>query len=140
MSVKFKVGFVMSAETLFGLIGKFLPVEDLAIEEIVFHEGFAPKPRAVAKLAKLPPSHSEGETPKPDRRGRNPTIKADQGMNAIILKLLGDGEPHRFREFSEALKAAGFSGNGVGGLLKRLVKYGLVANAGHGSYRAAKRG
>jgi hypothetical protein len=137
MSVKFKVGFVMSAETLFGLIGKFLPVEDLAVEEIVFHEGFVPKPRAVAKLAKLPPSHSEGETPKP--KGRKP-LTLDQGMNAVVLKVLGDGQPHRFKEVSEALKAANFSGNGVGNLLKRLVSYDLVVNLGGGLYRAAKRG
>ena len=35
MSVKFKLGFTVSAETLFGLLSKMLPIEDLSVEEVL---------------------------------------------------------------------------------------------------------
>lgn len=35
MSVKFKLGFTVSAETLFTLLSKMLPIDDLSVEEVV---------------------------------------------------------------------------------------------------------
>ena len=35
MSVKFKLGFTVSAETLFTLMSKLLPIEDLSVEEVI---------------------------------------------------------------------------------------------------------
>ena len=34
-TMKFKIGFTIAGETLFGLIAKFLPIEDLSVEELV---------------------------------------------------------------------------------------------------------
>ena len=80
MTVKFKVGFTMSAETLFGIIAKFLPVEDLHVEEV------PPDVLPYQPSARL--AH-EGRSGRTARR----RIKLDQGANGFITRALADGKP-----------------------------------------------
>jgi hypothetical protein len=133
MSVKFRLGFTVEAETMFSLMAKLLPIEDLSVEELrepPRRVSFSPNTFAAPKLAK--PKRASPPI-------RPYAINLKKGMNAIVLQLMSDGEPHRFREIGEALKAANFSGNGVGNLLKRLIKYNLIEQNGEGVYRAAKQ-
>jgi hypothetical protein len=113
MAVKFKVGFTMSAETLFGIIAKFLPVEDLQVEEVPPHVPELSKvARQVARIA--PP-------PKPQlTRNRYSGPALEGGLNAVILRLLEDGKPRRYAELKKAVGAAGYSGSGIGSKLARL--------------------
>jgi hypothetical protein len=53
MPVKFKLGFTIDAETLFGVISKFLPVEDLVVEELAPPTP-EPKPLAISKPQRAP--------------------------------------------------------------------------------------
>ena len=34
MTIKYKLAFTIDSETLFGILSKFLPVQDLSVEEV----------------------------------------------------------------------------------------------------------
>jgi hypothetical protein len=113
MAVKFKVGFTMSAETLFGIIAKFLPIEDLQVEEIE-----PPRPplrvEKIARLVAPPPA-------KPRRSGnRYLGVNLEGGVNAVILKALEDGKPRRYGELKKVVGDAGYAPTGIGSKLARL--------------------
>ena len=119
MTVKFKVGFTMSAETLFSIIAKFLPIEDLQVEEVpelktIKHE----------KIARL----SEPQAPRPPRprgnRHNGPILEG--GANGVVMKLLSDGQPHRAGELKPLFEAAGYSPSGVGSRLDKLREANVV--------------
>ena len=119
MTVKFKVGFTMSAETLFSIIAKFLPIEDLQVEEVpelktIKHE----------KIARL----SEPQAPRPPRppgnRHNGPIL--DAGANAIVMALLADGKPHTPKELMPLFSAAGYAASGVGSRLEKLRDYSVI--------------
>jgi hypothetical protein len=126
MSVKFRLSFTVEAETMFGLMAKLMPIEDLSVEELRERE-----PRALPKIA----ARIAAPKPKPQPKRPHREIKLDKGMNACAMRVFADGEPHQFKEVAEALKEAGFSGNGVGNLLNRLARYDLVVSLGQGAYR-----
>jgi hypothetical protein len=116
MSVKFKLAFTIDAETLLGIMSKFLPVENLRVEEVI----------------ELPPTESRGDVVHslhPPRKVRETKGKLDayKGINSIILKSLADGEDHVGSDCFPALKAAGYSVNGAYGKLNRLKEHGLVS-------------
>ena len=93
--VKFKIGFEIGAETLFGMLSKMLPIDNLHVEEIV-----EPPPRfnlkaQVEKLGAdslLPPKFAPRKKPRAKRSGRAVDLKA--GINRIIVEVLSDGLPH----------------------------------------------
>jgi len=129
MAVKFKIDFQIDAETLFGLISKFLPLENLHVEEVVERHAPAPKLAHQPKLA-----------PKPKRAPRRSgyAINLEAGANGVIMGVLADGEPHRFSELKDALIAAGFAETGLGSRIKRLVEHGIVVRNEPGSYVKGK--
>lgn len=117
MTMRFKIGFTITAETMFGLLAKFLPVEDLSVEEIVERPPAALKAQPSARL--LEPRRKRAKAP---RRGLNLT----DGVNSIIMALLVDGQPHRPGELKPLLEAKSYSVNGLGSRLERLKAHGLV--------------
>jgi hypothetical protein len=116
MAVKFKVGFTMSAETLFGIIAKVLPIEDLSVEEIETPPQISKIAAQVARLAA--PTNPRGRPPQ--RANRYNGSMLDGGVNKIILTALEDGAPHRYGELKKAVAAAGYAGSGIGSKLSRL--------------------
>jgi hypothetical protein len=116
MTMKFKVGFTISAETLFGIIAKFLPVEDLHVEEV---PEILPKIGKVETIARLGGPENRLKPP-PLRRNRHNGPSLETGANAIILKMLEDGQPHRYRDLHQAVGAAGYAATGIGSKLTRL--------------------
>jgi hypothetical protein len=123
--VKFKIGFVMDSESLFGLIGKFLPVEDLEVEEIVERPPKLPLQaiaRAVDHITKRAKT----------RASPGPNLK--KGINGIIMTALADG-PKRANQLKPKVKAAGFSENSVNSRLEALRGYGVLEMVGDGTWR-----
>lgn len=120
MSVKFKVGFTIDGETLFGMIAKFLPIEDLQVEEIA-----PPAPRHVEKIARLGGPENRQEKPKRRKRPSIP-MRLDQGANAIIMKLLADGKAHGSGALKPLFREAGYADNGVGSRLTKLRDAGVI--------------
>jgi DNA-binding transcriptional ArsR family regulator len=127
MSVKFKIGFTMDAETLFGMMSKFLPVQDLHVEEIIEQPApeFVPsiKPKAITQ-----------HKPKQKRRPQKP-LDLKAGINRIIIEAMADGEPHRSIDLKPLLEKGGYSPNSVGSRLQNLEEHGAVKRQGDGTWR-----
>jgi hypothetical protein len=119
MPVKFKIGFTIPAETLFGLLAKVLPIEDLQVEELLVEKTVQPRVAPAPRLETLAKPKK-----KVKRRFRGPILS--QGINAIILNHLADDKPHRADELKPLLLAVGFSANSVGSRLQSLREAGVV--------------
>ena len=117
--IKYKVSFAISAETLFGLLGKLLPIEDLEVEELIALE---PKPKPAHRLEK--PAH----------RARQ--FSQTEGVNAVIIQALGTG-PKRHGELRQAVAAAGYAGSGVGSRIDRLLRQKVITRTAPGVYEIA---
>ena len=139
--IKYRLGFTMSAETLFALMAKVLPIEDLSVEEI------APTPVREKRITHDPAIRFDKrfDAPKPKLKrkfgarapGYKPNLEA--GTNAIILKVLADGQIHRTREIKDGFLAAGYNPNGTGSSIERQRKWGLIEKAGIGQWRLTKQ-
>ena len=69
--VRFKIGFEIGAETLFGMLSKMLPIDNLSVEEIVpiKTERVITGVRSHPKLATV-----HNARPKPKRSSREPNL------------------------------------------------------------------
>lgn len=128
MTVKYRIGFQIDAETLFGLIAKFLPLDNLSVEEVV--ERHAPMPRQ-AKLA--PPKKAAKQKRAPRRAGY--ALNIVDGVNGVIMAALADGEPHRFQALANLVAEAGYARTGIGSKLTRLLEHKFVIREGPGLWR-----
>jgi hypothetical protein len=112
--MKFKIGLTISAETLFGLIAKMLPIEDLQVEEVP--ERLETK---VEKIAQLSGPKIRHKPPRPRGNRYNGPI-LDGGGNKIVMDLLSDGKGHSARELKGLFEAGGYAPSGVGSRLDKL--------------------
>jgi|SRR5579864_770584 len=120
MTVKFKVGLVITGETVFALLSKFLPIEDLEVEELL------PEPaERVVRIAAAPPR-------KLKRASRGPNLK--KGINGIVVTALKDA-PKRAIELQPLIKAAGFSKNSLNSRLESLHKLGVLSRTSDGRWK-----
>lgn len=122
MTVKYRIGLTITAETLFGMLSKFLPVDNLDIEEIVE----PPPPRPAAQLVKPHKPHKPHKLHKGRAMRYGYESRLDVGANAVVLKLLNDGQPHQPQELRLLMQAAGYSPNGCGAKLARLRENGYI--------------
>lgn len=125
MTVKFKIGFTIPSETLIELIGKFLPIEDLEVEEIVERQPKLPL-HAIA--------HAVDHTEKVKKKRYTPGPNLKKGINGILITALSDG-PKRAAQLQPLLKAAGYSEGSVNSRLEFLRSFGLVEPVGDGNWR-----
>jgi hypothetical protein len=127
--VNFKIGFEVSGEVLFGLLAKFLPVDNLSVEEV------RPKaPPTKPALARLNVAQVK-KLAKPQRAKRKSNgLNLSEGINGIIVGILSDGQPHRATDLEDPLKAKGYSGNSVGSRLQNLRAHGIVEQIGGGKW------
>jgi hypothetical protein len=124
MSVKFRLGFTVDAQTMFSLMAKLLPIEDLHVEELI-EAPHAPAPR-IAK--------PQAQVRKPDtraRRGEPPT----GGQRFAILQPAFAKGPLTFKEMQDLLSQAGFAGTGLGSAVSAWTRYGFIERSGPGRYR-----
>ena len=125
MSVKFKVGFTISGETLFALFAKMLPIDDLSVEEV------GPWPVTGSKLL---PKSKTAPTRKPQARKKNNPMRLNMGINGIVLTAM-KGKPMRALELQPLLKAAGYSINSINSRLENLRQRNIVERVGDGTWR-----
>lgn len=133
MSVKFKIGFTMDAETLFSMISKFLPVQDLHVEEVI--EG--PPPQYVPPLPQQFVGKVKVTLPKLKRKPSK-LMDLQAGINGIITAIMADGKPHHATEFKSLLQRRGFSPNSIGSRLQALEAHGIVHRIGDGTWEMRK--
>ena len=121
--MKFKVGFTIGSETLFAMIAKMLPIEDVSIEELApikadrMITGIRAHPQIAGKK-------------KRDRGGP----RLNMGINAIIMAELKEG-PKREIEMRRKIKAGGFSENSTSSRLEALRGFGIVTRIGDGRWK-----
>ena len=121
--MKFKVGFTIGSETLFAMIAKMLPIEDVSIEEL------APiKADRVITGIRAHPQIARKK--KRDRGGP----RLNMGINAIIMAELKES-PKRAVEMQTKVTAAGFSANSVTSRLEALRDHGVVSRVGDGRWK-----
>lgn len=121
--MKFKVGFTIGSETLFAMIAKMLPIEDVSIEEL------APiKADRVITGIRAHPQIARKK--KRDRGGP----RLNMGINAIIMAELKES-PKRAVEMQPKVTAAGFSANSVTSRLEALRDHGVVSRVGDGRWK-----
>jgi hypothetical protein len=124
MSVKFRIGFTITGEALFGLVAKMgLPIEDLEVEEM------GPNPMLTERAIAI---HKLMHKPKQKRASPGPNLK--KGINSIVMMALSDG-PKRPIDMHPKLKAAGFSPNSITSRLEKLSSFGAVERVGDGRWK-----
>lgn len=129
MTLKFRIGFTIDSETMFGMLAKFLPVENLHVEEMVER----------APPSELPPrriQHAKFAKPKMKRakpEGRKANLKA--GVNGHVIRFLSDGQARRAIEIKPILAAAGYAASGIGSRLQKLKEAGIVFQPEPGLWR-----
>jgi hypothetical protein len=135
MTIKYKLGFTIDSETLFSIMSKFLPIQDLSVEEVV-----VPEPQ----LNDGPRFDKRFDLPKPKPKRTNQRKYGGQvdltlGVNAVIMGVLSDRQAHTYREMRDAIAKTVYSPNGIGSRLERLVAVGYVTRLGGGKYRASSK-
>jgi hypothetical protein len=120
MIVKYKIAFTMDAETLFGLMSKMLPIENLSVEELVEHQPKLPIAHAVKHIT--------------TKRKKRSSLRLDRGINGIILTAMSD-KPVRAIEIRPKIVAAGFSGNSLTSRMQFLQEHGVIEPLGDGTWR-----
>lgn len=132
MSVKFKIGFTIAGETLFALMSKMLPIENLSVEELAPASKTPQADRAIELHQKkfLPRK-------KPLNKRASPGPSLTRGINMVIVNELESG-PKRASELQPKAKAAGFSNNSVNSRLEALRNHGIVERIGDGRWRLKK--
>jgi hypothetical protein len=121
--VKFKIGFTIPSDTLIAMIAKFLPIEDLSVEEIVPKPTLAERSIAIHKLTQQAIATHKPKPQLHKRASPGPNLK--KGINGLIMAELSTG-PKRAAELQPKVKAAGFSENSVTSRLEELRKYGVI--------------
>lgn len=132
MSVKFKIGFTITPEVLFGIISKVLPLEDLHIEQMIE----TPMPDPAIRFDKRfdLPKPAKRKSPKQYKKRPSIPLKLDRGINAIIMGMLKAG-PRKAVELKLPLKAGGYSMNSVGSRLQNLEEHGIVERMKNNTWR-----
>jgi hypothetical protein len=133
MSVKFKIAFDIDAQTLFGILSKFLPVDNLAVEELTP----PPAPRPMPKVTQQVPRVAKLKRPVAHRHGEGPNLKA--GIMGIIITHMSDGFGHSPTEFHKALKAAGYSEHSTASRLADLEGRGVIERIQPGIWRLTEK-
>jgi hypothetical protein len=127
MTVKFRIGLTIDGETLFGLMAKMLPIENLSVEEVLDKTPRFDLEAQVRKLGSDKPKRQINKRPSP-----GPNLK--KGINGLIMTELSTG-PKRAVEMAPAIVAAGYSGNSVTSRLEELRKYGVLEHANDGKWK-----
>lgn len=122
MVVKFKVGMTISAETVFSILARLLPIENLTVEEVLERphpiEQFTPRLKHMHKVK---------------RKSAIP-MRLDAGINRIILEFMADGKRHRANDIRPLLIAGGYSANSIGSRMQALQVKGILKQWGDGTW------
>ena len=131
MTIKYKLAFTIDSETLFGIMSKFLPVQDLSVEEVV------ERPENRLKRADLPELLA---SIKPKRHRRVNKVNLYKGSNAIIMAALADGGHHPNTDIAPNMVKAGYATNGLYGRMERLRRHGYVMRPRAGYWQLTPAG
>jgi hypothetical protein len=142
MTIKYKLGFTIDSETLFSIMSKFLPIQDLSVEEVPVIERQlkrADLPALLHSLHKPKPPRKQPPHPRAPRVSGYP-VNLYGGVNNIIMASLADGKPHTLVDSHANIVAAGYSKSGLYSRVQRLVKHGYIVRVRSGYYQLTPKG
>lgn len=129
-SVKFKVGFTIQAETLFSIIAKMLPIENLHVEEIIEHQEIKTQSRIAKLVAKMP------QVKDSTRRFVHPTGKRVQDF---IVEFMEKQSTANWKELSDLIESQGYHKSSINNGLNRLIEAKIIKRTGVGMYKLEKK-
>ena len=137
MTIKYKLAFTIDSETLFGIMSKFLPIQDLSVEEVG-----VPTPDPAIRFDKRFDQLTKPKRAPQVRRkkGSGYTLNLYAGCNAIIMTTLADGELHPGTDVAPNMLAAGYAVNGLYGRLDRLRRHGYIVRPRSGYWQLTPKG
>jgi hypothetical protein len=130
MTVKFKIGFTIDGEMLFGMLSKFLPIENLSVEEVMPQSDrlvLKPVPAGAMKILAAAKQRRKFK-----RASLGPNL--EKGINGVIMTALSSG-PQSAKDLLPKTVAAGFSPNSVTSRLEELRRFGVIERVGDGTWR-----
>jgi hypothetical protein len=136
MTIKYKLGFTIDSETLFGILSKFLPIQDLSVEEVM--EPLPAGAQAILDAGRKLTHERAKQVRK--TKGSGYALNPFAGANAIILAAFSDGEPHPGNICFTSMKAAGFATNGIYGKFERLRRHKLMFQPRPGLWQLTPEG
>jgi hypothetical protein len=126
--VKFKIGFTIESETLFFMMSKFLPVNDLHVEEIV--------DRSTEQIKLTLPK--EKKSPK-----RVSHFKHSSGrtLQDFILEYMNNTSnyPVTWVELANRAESLGFRKSSINNGVTRLIKAKLIQRISSGKYKLMEK-
>ena len=133
MTIKYKLAFTIDSETLFGILSKFLPIQDLSVEEVM-------EPQPVPAHMDYLERHMKVTKRKRAPRVSGYAINIFAGVNAIVIAALADGKAHTLIDSHANIAAAGYSTSGLYSRVQRLVKHGYIVKVRSGYYQLTPKG
>lgn len=139
MTVKFRIGFTITSNSLFSLIAQVLPVEDISVEELppMTAHRLVKELLPGADLATIKRVTAKVERTVPQKKRASPGPNLNKGVNAVIITALKE-EPKRAGELQPMAVAAGFSANSVNSRLEALREHKVIEPIGDGRWRMVK--
>jgi hypothetical protein len=135
--VKFKIGFTIPAETLFGMIAKMLPIEDLQVEELMEQKQPKVDQSRIAKLIAAMPEKKEKKPHKNHIPFRHPSGRTlTDFVSEFMEKNKGDIAWADLSRFTESL---GFAKSSINNAVARLLEKGTIEKRGPGVYGIKKK-
>jgi hypothetical protein len=137
--MKFKIGFTVQAETLFHMMSKFLPIEELHVEEIF--EAPPTKPQsAIAKLVAKSQSQLQLEKPKAKPKVKIEHFKHPSGKTVqdFVVEYLKSHPSATWAEMSAYTVSIGYNKSSINNAVTRLVYKKIVEKVAPGIYRLTK--
>jgi hypothetical protein len=131
MSIKYKIGLTITAETLFGMMAKFLPIEDLYVEEIL------PQPTRVEPIEKISDASPKIKI-KPgqnkDKQFKHPSGKT---LTYFILEYFKQRPKHiaSWFELSKYTVEIGYNKASINNSITRLINSNQIEKISRGEYR-----
>jgi predicted DNA-binding protein YlxM (UPF0122 family) len=132
MSVKFQIGFTITSETLFAMMSKFLPIEDLSVQEILEQPKI--KQSAIAKLI-------EENRPKmiSDKKKRMARFKHESGrtLQSLVEEAMAKNPDklYGWGELSEFAYSFGFHKSSINNAITRMILQKVIEKAKPGMYK-----
>ena len=139
MTIKYKLAFTIDSETLFSIMSKFLPIQDLSVEEVPLEKEIATL-HANLRMAQGTPFKAPRVPQVRRKKGSGYTLNLYAGCNAIIMTTLADGEMHPGTDVAPNMLAAGYAVNGLYGRLDRLRRHGYIVRPRSGHWQLTPKG
>jgi hypothetical protein len=134
---KFKVAFTMDSKTLFLIMSKMLPIEDLKVEEKLDEAELHQALKSLAGRHEQKILAHNYPKPKYKKKRASIPFNPDKGINKILLDHLAR-RSYRAGELKKPLQEGGYSANSVNSRLQELAHRGVVIRHSDGLWSLAE--